>query len=278
MTDVALYGAGGKMGLRIIDRLGDVAGMTLLPVEPGDGSEMVIARGFECLVSREAAARADVAVLAVPDAVIGPLATEIAPHLRPGALVIILDPAAPHAGRLPNREDIGYFVCHPAHPPIFPEDFSREALEDHFGTGKARQSIVCALVQGNEAHYALGESIARQMWGPILRSHRVTLEQMALLEPVLSESLLGSCLSVIREAMDEAVARGVPREAARDFLFGHLRVELAILFDLVPFPMSDGALQAIAEAMPIVFQPDWKERLFNPAQVADSVRRITEPT
>ena len=54
-------------------------------------------------------------------------------------------------------------------------------------------------------------------------SHRVTVEQMALLEP-------GSCKrcaqrsEVMREAMDDVVTRGVPHEAARDFLLGHMKV------------------------------------------------------
>ena len=31
-----------------------------------------------------------------------------------------------------------------------------------------------------------------------------------------------TCITVIREAMEEAVRRGVPREAATDFLLGHV--------------------------------------------------------
>src|SRR3546814_6039486 len=73
-------------------------------------------------------------------------------------------------------------------------------------------------MQGPEEHYALGEEIARVIWAPILRSHKVTVDQMALLEPGLSETVCASLLDVMREAMDEVVARGVPQEAARDFL------------------------------------------------------------
>jgi len=42
--------------------------------------------------------------------------------------LIVLDPAAAHAGRLPARDDIGYFAAHPAHPPIFPEDLDEDRL------------------------------------------------------------------------------------------------------------------------------------------------------
>ena len=82
-------------------------------------------------------------------------------------------------------------------------------------TGLAKQAIVSALMQGTEEDYRLGEEISRKFFGPILRSHRMTVEQMAILEPALSESVTATCLTVIREALDEAVRRGVPAEAAR---------------------------------------------------------------
>src|SRR3546814_2629047 len=53
------------------------------------------------------------------------------------------------------------------------------ARDDRFGGLHARQSIVSALMQGPEEHYALGEEIARVIWAPILRSHKVTVDQMA---------------------------------------------------------------------------------------------------
>ena len=70
----------------------------------------------------------------------------------------------------------------------------------------------------------LGEQIAKVIWAPVMRSHRVTLEQMALLEPGLSETVCATLLVVMREAMDEVIKRGVPAEAARDFLLGHINV------------------------------------------------------
>jgi hypothetical protein len=277
MNTVVLYGAAGKMGRRLAKRLQAGGDVDLLTVEIGPGREALEVDGFRCVDADDGAREADVVVLAVPDTVIGSLANAIVPLLRPGTLVMTLDPAATHAGRIPVRDEIAYFVAHPAHPPIFPEDYDREALDDHFGEGKARQSIVCALVQGIESDYALGEQLASLMWGPVLRSHRITVEQMAILEPALSETLVATCLTAIREGLDEAIAQGVPAAAARDFLFGHLRVELAMLFDVVPFAMSDGALQAIEEARSVIFQPDWKERVFDPVEIRASTRRITAP-
>ena len=88
--------------------------------------------------------------------------------------------------------------------------------------------------------------VARAIYAPVMRSHRVTVDQMAILEPVLSETIGATCVTVIREGMDEAIRRGVPAEAARDFILGHLNVEIAIVFDeLENGTFSDGAKKAI---------------------------------
>ena len=41
----------------------------------------------------------------------------------------------------------------------------------------------------NRSRYAIGEQLTQTIWSPILRIHRLTLEQMAILEPALSETL-----------------------------------------------------------------------------------------
>ena len=94
----------------------------------------------------------------------------------------------------------------------------------------AKQSVVCALHHGHEEHYALGEKIAAAMFQPILRMHRITVEQMAILEPAIVETTTASLLYACKEAMDQGIAMGIPEAAARDFVLGHLRVELAIVF------------------------------------------------
>src|SRR3546814_16688271 len=58
-------------------------------------------------------------------------------------------------------------------------DWSSDVCSSDLGGLHARQSIVSALMQGPEEHYALGEEIARVIWAPILRSHKVTVDQMA---------------------------------------------------------------------------------------------------
>lgn len=272
---IAIFGAAGNMGTRLAGKLRDDPAYHLLYVEEGEvGQARLRERALLITPAIEAARRAQVVILAVPDTQIGAVAGEIVPHVQPGAMVICLDPAAPLAGRLPHREDVSYFVTHPAHPPLYNDETDVDARRDFFGSGLARQAIVNALVQGPEEDYARGEALARRMFGPVLRSHRVTLEQMAILEPVLSETVAATCLSVIREALDEAIRRGVPPAAARDFLMGHLNVEIAILFNEINWAFSAGAQLAIQKAKGDLFQPDWK-KVFEDQALHASVAAIT---
>jgi hypothetical protein len=261
MTTVALLGAGGKIGFRLAQKFmaSDYA-MRYVEVSP---SAIAALQQIGVSVTPEEAAMtdADVAILAVPDHLIGQIANQIVPRLRPGAMVICLDAAAPYAGQLPERDDISYFVVHPCHPPIPSPETDPEARKDLFGGDKARQHIVCALMQGPESSYALGEEIARLMFAPVMKAHRVSVEQLALLEPALAETVSATCITVIREAMDEIVRLGVPPEAARDFLLGHINVTIAILFGLIDAEFSDGCKLAIKRSRQRLFQPDWQEVL-----------------
>jgi D-apionate oxidoisomerase len=274
-TTIAVFGAGGNMGTRITNALKDEPGYRMLNVEKSEqGQTRLRERGLEVSEQEDALREADVVILAVPDTLIGEVAAEIVPTLKSGAMMICLDPAAPYAGKLPQREDISYFVTHPAHPPVFNDETNPEARRDFFGSGKAKQAIVNALMQGPEEDYARGEAIASKMWRPVLRSHRVTVEQMAILEPVLSETITVTCAVIMREAMDEAIRRGVPAEATRDFLMGHINIALAVAFDEIDWDFSAGAKTAVREAKKDVFQPDWK-KVFEPESLRQSVAVIT---
>jgi hypothetical protein len=262
------------MGTRISAKLRDDAEFQMLYVEAGEvGQARLRERGLTATPPEQAAAEADVVILAVPDVAIGSVAKAIVPQLQSGALVICLDPAAPYSDRLPERADVAYFVTHPCHPPIFNDETEPEARQDFFG-GIARQNIVCALMQGTEADYQRGDAIARRMFAPVMNAHRVTVEQMAILEPALAETTVLTCMVVIREALDAAVAKGVPYEAARDFVLGHMGINVAILFGFLDAQVSDGAKMAVKRAMPQIFQPDWK-KVFEMENVIREVKAIT---
>lgn len=277
MTKIALLGAGGKMGVRLATNLmGSPYEVLHVEITEEGRKRLKDATGADC-VERDTALRdADVVLMAVPDALIGKIAKTFIADVKPGCAIIMLDAAAPHAGELPERADVTYFVTHPCHPSIFRYEPTREAQKDYFGGVKAEQAIVCALMQGPEAHYALCEDIARTIYKPVTRSHRVTVEQMALLEPGLSETVGATLVTALRKATDVAIAKGVPRDAAMDFMLGHLGIEMGLLFEDHPGRFSDGAILAIEKAMPRIFRDDWLGVL-EPAEIMQSVKDICNP-
>ncbi|MFC3075199.1 phosphogluconate dehydrogenase C-terminal domain-containing protein [Shinella pollutisoli] len=275
MTSIALFGAGGKMGYRLAKNLkGSRFDVRHIEVSDAGKARLSDDLGIACVPADQGLDGADVVILAVPDTAIGKVAAGIADRLKPGTMLVILDAAAPFAGHLPARDDLTYFVTHPCHPPIFNDETDPAAKRDFFGGVAAKQHIVSALMQGPEEAYALGEEIAKIIWAPVMRSHRVTVEQMAMLEPGLSETVCASLLVVMREAMDECVARGVPKEAARDFLLGHMNVLGAVIFEETPGVFSDACNKAIEFGKPVLMKDDWK-RVFEPEEIAASIRRIT---
>jgi D-apionate oxidoisomerase len=273
--NVTLLGAGGKMGGRVTANLRNLSQYKIAYVEasPERQKEMA-AGGIETTPLEQGLDTAEAVILAVPDRLIARITQEIVPKLKPGTIVVGLDPAAAYAEIMPKRNDITYFVAHPCHPPLFSDSEPASENTDWFGgRGKLPQSVVCALHQGPEEHYAIGEQLAADMFAPILRRHRVTIEQMAILEPAVVESTFAGCITVLREAMEAAVSMGVPKEAAWDFCLGHIRTELAVIFGFAGFPLSDGAMKAIEQNRPRIFQDNWKDVITIPA-VRQSVRDI----
>lgn len=272
---ITLVGAGGKMGGRLTERLkGSAYDVSYLEVHPAALARLK-EKGVTVSDPESAVPQCDILVLAVPDVLIAKVAAEYVPRLRAGAMVVVLDPAAPLAGALPPREDVAYFATHPSHPSVFNWEPERDAHFDFFGGNKARQTIVCALVQGTDADYADGEALARTIYAPVTVAHRITLDQMGLLEPALSETFTASLVTLMKEAVDLVVEKGVPREAATDFFLGHLNIELALLFGQLPGgQFSDGALKAIEYGRKSIINQDWKQ-LFEPASVMTQIRAIT---
>lgn len=276
MTTIALFGAAGKMGSRISRRLRENQEYATLYVESGEtGVQRLVDCGDHPTPPEQAAREADVLILAIPDKLIGKVSQSIVPLMQSGAMLILLDPAAPHGGELPRRDDITIFVCHPCHPPIVNDETDPEARMDFFGAIKARQHVVAALMQGPEDDYVLGEAVVRTIFTPVMNVYRVTVEQMAILEPALSETVVLTCMVIITEAIEEAVKHGVPAEAARQFILGHMNVNVGILFKYIDAELSDGAKLAVSRAKERIFQPDWK-KVFEPENVMAEVKAITQ--
>jgi ketol-acid reductoisomerase len=275
MTKIALIGAGGKMGCRLTDNFLKCTDYLLhyLEVSP-QGIENLKQRNVSVSDQENTVPEADVVILAVPDVAIGAISNDIIPLMKPGALVLTLDPAAPLDGVIAHRDDLGYVIAHPCHPSIFNWEPTEHDFRDFYGGITAKQSIVVALMHGTEAHYQLGEKVSQDMYAPIKDTHRITLEQMAILEPAMVETLAQTCMEVVKEGYDRILELGVPQAAARDFVLGHLRIQIAVLFKEVNGTFSDAAYKISKRAKPILFKDDWK-KIFEMDDIRQQVKDIT---
>lgn len=272
---IAVIGAGGKMGFRVSANLAG-SGLDVRHVErnPNGRQRLQDELGVDCMDAETAVEGAGVVILAVPDSLIGEVSHQLSPGLASGTMVVVLDAAAPFAGHLPDRPDLVYFVTHPCHPSIFNDETDPEARRDFFGGDKARQAVVSAILQGPESAWDTGEAIARLIYAPVTETFRLTVDQMALLEPGLSETVCATLLYTLREALDEVVERGVPKDAARAFLLGHMNILSAVIFDEIEGRFSVACYQAIRYGKPDLIQPGWK-KVFDREALAASIRRIT---
>lgn len=275
MQKVTLVGAGGKMGLRLTHNLKNSGyEMHYLEVSP-QGIEKLKEKGVTVSDPGKCIPSSDMVILAVPDVALEKISAEIIPQMKSGALVVTLDPAAAFAGKLFDRKDVAYFITHPCHPSIFNWEAEEEKMKDHFGGVAAKQSIVCSLMNGTAEDYLRGEKLACTFYAPVYRSHKITVEQMGLLEPALVETLASTCVYVIREGLEEVIKKGVPADAARDFLLGHLRIQMAVLFNELPGAVfSDAANKALQRGLKEFIKDDWK-KVFEPDNVKDQIASIT---
>ena len=121
----------------------------------------------------------------------------------------------------------------------------------------------------------LVSALATTMYAPVTRAHRITVEQMALLEPGLAETFLGAVMFTMREAMDEVIKKGVPKDAVFDFFMGHINIDLALCFDQIPGGVfSDACYKAIQIGRPLIFKEDWK-KVLDPEHVKYQVDVMT---
>lgn len=273
---ITLVGAGGKMGYRLSNNLKQhpVYNTSYLEV-----SEAGLLRMGEIGVSpskaEDCVPLADVVIFAVPDVAMGTVTSQYIPLMKSSAIAMFLDPAAPLAGHLPERADISYFASHPCHPSVFNWEPVQDDHYDYFGGIAAKQSIVCALIHGPREHYAIGEDVAKVIYGPVTKSIEVTIEQMGILEPALSETFCGALITVMKEGADVAIEKGVPKEAVFEFLMGHINIELALLFGQLPGGrFSDAAIKAIEIGKGKIFKDNWKE-IFEPESVREQIKAIT---
>jgi len=273
---ICIVGAGGKMGSRITDNLRKLP-YALSCVEKAEaGIRRLADKGLAVSAAETAVPASDIVVLAVPDACMAGVTREVVPLMKKGATAILLDPAAAYNGEVRLRDDCTFVVTHPCHPPLFGEQATPEARADFFGGIAATQDIVVALYRGSEENFRAAERLCREMFAPVAKAHRITVEQMAILEPAAAEVCAASAAALMKAAMDEAIGRGVPAEAARAFLLGHAQIPLAIVFGKIGSPFSDAAKIAMKVGSEKVINPAWRE-VFEPEAIRATIHRMLHP-
>ena len=277
MTKVCLVGAGGKMGMRLTHNLKDHPGYQMSYLENGAaGINNLKKYNITPTEEGQAIPEADMVILGVPDVILGKVSEQIIPKMKAGAVVVTLDPACALAGMLKHRDDLTYFISHPSHPSVFNWEPTKEAQSDYFGGTLAKQTIVCAHYKGDEGLYEECEKLAKGMYAPVSKSFKITAEQMGLLEPALVETLCSTLQVIVKEGLDEVVRRGVPFEAAREFLLGHLNIQLAVIYQQIPDAVfSDAANKAIIRGKPLLINPHWKQ-VFEPDNVMEQIEEINK--
>lgn len=255
---LGILGAGGKMGMRIGANLRKLPNSIFYIENAEAGIARLTEAGLNPSSPDQALGAVDILIFAVPDVLIGKISQSVVPKLKENATVIMLDPAAAYMNQVSVREGITYTVCHPCHPALFKKQPTDAGYHDHFGGVDGLQDIVITKLAGNEDLYKASWDVVRTMFAPVDQIFDITLEQMAFLEPTAVEVVTTSAVSLVRDAIDILVnEKGVPREAAMSFVLGHVKIELAVML-LGTNPLSDAAMIAMADGIPKILNPNWK--------------------
>ncbi|ALV92291.1 MULTISPECIES: phosphogluconate dehydrogenase C-terminal domain-containing protein [Pantoea] len=259
LKTITVIGAGGKMGMRISANFQKSDYQVFYVENSPKAQEQVTAQGRELSDAASVVPLSDVVILAVPDIVLGKVSEGVVPQMKAGAILLTLDPAAAYANLIAHREGIEYAVAHPCHPSVFLERYTKEEHADAFGGIAAVQHVAASYETGSDAQKAELSKVISVMYGPVEEVHWVTVTQLAYLEPTLVETVACMVGAFMKEALDETVKHsGVPEEAAKAMLYGHIQIALAVAFRATN-PFSDACMIAMEYGREKIVKPDWKQ-------------------
>ncbi len=259
LKTITVIGAGGKMGMRISANFQKSDYQVFYVENSPKAQEQVTAQGRELSDAASVVPLSDVVILAVPDIVLGKVSEGVVPQMKAGAILLTLDPAAAYANLIAHRDGIDYAVAHPCHPSVFLERYTKEEHADAFGGIAAVQHVAASYETGSDAQKAELSKVISVMYGPVEAVHWVTVTQLAYLEPTLVETVACMVGAFMKEALDETVKHsGVPEEAAKAMLYGHIQIALAVAFRATN-PFSDACMIAMEYGREKIVKPDWKQ-------------------
>jgi hypothetical protein len=272
---VTVLGAGGKMGMRVSNNLERSPHRVFYSENHPAAMERVRATGRELSDPSSAVAQSDVIVMAVPDILLGQVSESIVPQAKPGAVVLTLDPAALYAGLIAHRDDLYFAVAHPCHPSVFLQRKNSEEWADTFGGIAAPQDVVAALESDDQPVRDRTEAVLRAIYSPVIDVHWVTVKQLTVLEPTVTETITCMVSGLLKDVLKEAVeTAGIPEQAVRAMLFGHVQIALANSL-LGSNAFSDAAMIAMAYGREKVIKDSWKE-IFDDAELDTVIARMLQ--
>lgn len=264
--NIAVIGAGGKMGMRVSNNLVKTAHTVFYSENSPAGQERVTATGRTLTDSVVAVADADIVIYAVPDLALKAVTSQLVPLMKAGAITLTLDPAAAYAGLLTRRDDIINAVTHPCHPSVFLQRTTPEEYADTFGGIAAPQDAIAAIESDDPVKKQIVEDTVRIIFAPVIDVHWVTVKQLAQLEPTLVETIACMIGDLLKESLHEAVhTMGIPEAAARSILLGHTQVALANTLR-GDNPFSDACRIAMDYGRESIIREDWK-KVFTDAEL-----------
>ncbi|WP_372772542.1 phosphogluconate dehydrogenase C-terminal domain-containing protein [Pantoea sp. WEP] len=273
LKTITVIGAGGKMGMRISANLQHSAYQVFYCENSPQAQQQVTAQGRELSDAASVVLLSDVVILAVPDIVLGKVSQSVVPQMQSGAVLLTLDPAAAYANLIAQRDDIEYAVAHPCHPSVFLARYTKEEHADAFGGVAAVQHVAAAWESGSAEQKAELSKVISVMYGPVDQVHWVTVTQLAYLEPTLVETVACMVGAFMKEALDETVKHsGVPEEAAKAMLYGHIQIALAVAFRATN-PFSDACMIAMEYGREKIIKPDWKQ-IFDQQELDKVIARM----
>ncbi|WP_394520788.1 oxidoreductase [Pantoea sp. SGAir0184] len=273
LKTITVIGAGGKMGMRISANLQHSAYQVFYCENSPQAQQQVTAQGRELSDAASVVPLSDVVILAVPDIVLGKVSQSVVPQMQSGAVLLTLDPAAAYANLIAQRDGIEYAVAHPCHPSVFLARYTKEEHADAFGGVAAVQHVAAAWESGSAEQKAELSKVISVMYGPVDQVHWITVTQLAYLEPTLVETVACMVGAFMKEALDETVKHsGVPEEAAKAMLYGHIQIALAVAFRATN-PFSDACMIAMEYGREKIIKPDWKQ-IFDQQELDKVIARM----
>ena len=194
----------------------------------------------------------------MPDIALGRITADIVPQMKPGAIVLTLDPAAAYAEPADRRDDVVCAVAHPCHPSIFLQRNPR-GVGRHVRRHRRPAGRVAAVESDDPAKR--GDS-SRPSCGRLRPRHRRALGDGQAARPARADPGRDRRLHD-RGAAQRGAGGGHPhdgrsRSRGPRILLGHTQVALANSLR-GDNPFSDACLIAMDYGRESIIKDDWKK-------------------